>query len=122
MFIKREKKEDCLIAGFVIGDQKQKEYNGKSYIEFGISMGKDESGENLPIVNVTIWERAIPTVNKGDRVLAAGRLRTTEKDGKTYYSLTADFCTKEQTVSSVEKVLNQHPELTPIEDDDTLPF
>ena len=29
MFIKREKKDDCLIAGFVVGDQKDKEYNGK---------------------------------------------------------------------------------------------
>ena len=95
MFIKRDKKDDCLIAGFVVGDQKNKEYNGKNYVEFGISMGKDENGENLPIVNVAVWERQIPTIHKGDRVLAAGKLKSAEKDGKTYYSLSADFCIKE---------------------------
>ena len=31
MFIKRDGKDDCLIAGFVVGDQKNKEYNGKKY-------------------------------------------------------------------------------------------
>lgn len=120
MFIKREKKDDCLIAGFVVGDQKNKEYNGKKYVEFGISMGKDENGENLPIVNVAVWERQIPAIHKGDRVLAAGKLKSAEKDGKTYYSLSADFCIKEV----VEAVNVPTPaDLEPVEvDDDDLPF
>ena len=43
MFIKRDKKDDCLISGYVVGDQKIKDYNNEQFIEFGISMGKDEN-------------------------------------------------------------------------------
>ena len=118
MFIKRDGKDDCLIAGFVVGDQKNKEYNGKKYIEFGISMGKDEKGENLPIVNVAVWERQIPAIHKGDRALAAGKLKMAEKDGKTYYSLSADFC----IVEAIETASIPAPaDMEPVDDDD-LPF
>lgn len=122
MFIKRDKKDDCLIAGYVVGDQKSKDYNGKPYVEFGISMGKDENGENLPIVNVTVWERNLPQIHKGDRVLAAGKLKKTEKDDKTYFSLNADFCIKE-ILGEIAPKSTQYTqtELEPIDDDD-LPF
>jgi len=121
MFIKREKKDDCLISGYVVGDQKQKEYNGKSFIEFGISMGKDENGENLPIVNISVWERKVPTIFKGDRVLACGKLQAAKKDDKTYYSLNADFCIKEITANNDTSTQTTQAELEPIDDDD-LPF
>lgn len=122
MFIKRDKKDDCLISGYVVGDQKIKDYNNEQFIEFGISMGKDENDENLPIVNVAVWKRNIPEIKKGDRVLAAGKLKITTKDDKTYYSLTADFCIKELTCENAPKTpYKVDAEPTPIDDDD-LPF
>ena len=121
MFLKREKKDDCIISGYVVGDEKHKEYSGKSYVEFGISMGKDETtGENLPIINISVWERQIPEIKKGDRVLATGKLRATEKDGKIYYSLSADFCIKE-ILDSAPILTDKLPNLEPI-DDESLPF
>lgn len=119
MFIKRQKKDDCIIAGYVVGDQREKEFAGKRFVEFGIGMGQDENGENLPIVNITVWNRTLPTIRKGDRVLAAGKLKETKKDDKTYYSLNADFCIKE--ILGQEEPKTHHEDLTPIDDDD-LPF
>ena len=122
MFLKRDKKDDVVISGYVVGDQKVKEYNDKTYIEFGISMGKDENGENLPIVNISVWDRSIPVISKGDRVLAAGKLKATKKDDKVYYSLTADFCIKETVGENApKKAQDTQAELEPIDDDD-LPF
>ena len=121
MFLKREKKDDCLIAGYVVCDQKKKEYNGKPYVEFGISMGKDEQGENLPIVNVAVWDRELQNILKGDRVLACGKLRQAEKDGKVYYSLNADFCIKETLKDYTSDDDSEQPSIQPI-GDDGLPF
>lgn len=122
MFIKKEKKDDCIISGYVVGDQKQKDYNGKPYVEIGIGMGKDENGENLPIVNIAIWDRNIPVIKKGDRVMASGKLKKTEKDDKTYYSLNADFCIKEVTCEGTPKSTETtKPKFEEIDDDD-LPF
>lgn len=122
MFIKREKKDDCLISGYVVCDQKIKEYNGKQFVEFGISMGKDENDENLPIVNVAIWERNIPEIKKGDRVLATGKLKVTTKDDKIYYSLTADFCIKEILCDGAQRTVKKVEEEAVSIDDDDLPF
>lgn len=119
MFIKREGKDDCIIAGYVVGDQKTKEYNDKTFVEFGISMGKDEKGENLPVVNIAVWNRTIPTISKGDRVFACGKLKQAKKDDKVYYSLDADCCIKE--ITGETKAQDHQPELEPI-DDDSLPF
>ena len=119
MFIKREKKDDCIIAGYVVRDQREKEFDGKKFVEFGIGMGQDENGENLPIINITVWNRTIPTIRKGDRVLAAGKLKETKKDDKTYYSLNADFCIKEVTAAEQKQ---EEPDYIPIIDDDDLPF
>lgn len=120
MFIKNENKDDCLIAGYVVGDQKVKEFEGKQFVEFGIGMGKDSQGENLPIINITIWERQIPTIKKGDRVLAGGKLKVTKKDDKKYYSLNADFCIKEVTAAEQKQ---EEPDYEPIDiNDDDLPF
>lgn len=120
MFIKRDKKDDCLIAGYVVSDQKEREYNGKQYIEFGIGMGKDESGENLPIVNISVWERKLQDIKKGDRVLAAGKLKVTEKEDRKYYSMTADFCIKEFICEAQKQ--NTYKDGLEIVDNDSLPF
>ena len=112
MFIKREGKDDCVIAGMAVGDMKEKEYDGKKFYEVGISMGKDAG-----IVNVSIWHRKPADIKKYDKVLALGRLRVAKKDDKTYYSLDADFIAKEDSVKVQENV-----ELTPVEDDEDLPF
>jgi len=117
MLIKRDGKDDCVIAGIVIGDAKTKEYNGDEFIEFGIGMGKDSDGNNLPIVNITVWNRKFD-IKKSDRVFACGKLKVTKKDDKTYYSMSADFVAKE---TSEKKVEEAQPELTPV-DDDSLPF
>ncbi len=117
MFLQRQGKEDTIIANYAIGDIKEKEFDGKKFYEVGVSMGKDSNGENLPIVNVAIWGRKIE-IKKGDRIFAAGKLKVTKKDDKTYYSLTADFVIKED---SLKIEVASQPELTPTEDDD-LPF
>lgn len=81
-------------------------------------MGKDKDGNNLPIVNITVWNRKL-TVKKGDRVLACGKLKQTQKDDKTYYSMSADFVIKESNEKQVTPP--PQPELVEIDDDD-LPF
>lgn len=117
MFLQRSGKEDSLIANYTVDDIKEKEFDGKKFYEVGVSMGKDANGENLPIVNVAIWGRKID-IKKGDRILAVGKLKVTKKDDKTYYSLTADFVAKED---SLKIEVAPQPELSPTEDDD-LPF
>lgn len=112
MFIKREGKEDSIVAGMAVGDMKEKEYNGKTFYEVGVSMDKDH------IVNVAVWNRKPVQIKKYDIVYAAGKLKVQKKDDKTYYSLTADFIAKENSV----KVEDCPSELTPIEEDDDLPF
>ena len=118
MFIKRENKPDALIAGMVINDMRTKEYNGETFYEVPVSMGKDAE-----IINVAVWNRKPEEIKKYDHVLAGGQLKVqkgTDKNGeeKMYYSLTADFICKEKT----EKQANNIPEdLEPI-DDDKLPF
>jgi len=118
MFIKRDGKDDCIIAGVVIADAKEKEYNGETFYEFGIGMGKDKDGNNLPIVNITVWNRQVD-IKKGDRVAACGKLKQTQKDDKTYYSMSADFVSKE--TSAKKPTPPPQPELTEVDDDD-LPF
>lgn len=113
MFIKRDKKNDAIIAGFVVGDMKEKEFDGKKFYEVGISMGKD-----VGITNVAIWNRKPEEIKKGDYVLACGHFKVTTKDDKTYYSLTADYISKENSTKIVEET---DPDLVPIEDN-SLPF
>jgi len=117
MFLIRQGKDDAIIANYAVGDIKEKDANGKKFQEVGISMGKDADGNNLPIVNVSIWGRKVD-IKKGDRVIACGKFKTTKKDDKTYYSLTADFIIKED---SIKIETTTQPELTPTDDDD-LPF
>ena len=112
MFIKREGKDDCIVAGMAVGNMKEKEYEGNKFYEVGISMGKDAG-----IVNVAIWHRKPVDIKKYDKVLALGRLKVAKKEDKTYYSLDADFVAKEDSVKVQENI-----ELTPVEDDEDLPF
>lgn len=114
MFIKRDNKKDAIVAGYVVGDMKEKEFDGKKFFEVGVSMGKD-----VGIVNVSVWGRKPEDIKKGDRILAGGEFKATKKDDKTYYSLSADFVMKENSTKIVEET---QPELTPIEEDDSLPF
>ncbi len=112
MFIKRiGEKNDCVIAGMAVGDLKEKEYDGKTFYEVGVGVAENQ------IINVAIWNRKPGTIKKYDRVFAAGPLKATAKDGKTYFSLNADFIT-------IEKVANEDDtpkDMTEI-DDDSLPF
>lgn len=117
MLLIRQGKDDAIVANYTVGDIKEKDFEGKKFYEVGVSMGKDANGNNLPIVNIAIWGRKVD-IKKGDRILAAGKLKITKKDDKTYYSLTADFITKE--ISEKIETAPQ-PELTPVDDDD-LPF
>ena len=114
MFIKRDNKKDTILTGYVVRDMKEKEFDGRKFFEVGVSMGKD-----VEIVNVSVWGRKPEEIKKGDRILAGGEFKVTKKDGKTYYSLTADFIIKENSTKIVEDL---QPELTEIEEDDSLPF
>lgn len=117
-FIKRDGKNDCIVAGMVVNDMRTKEFEDKTFYEIPVSMGKDAG-----VVNVAVWGRKPENIKKFDYVFAVGQLKVSKKtndDGeeKTYYSLTADFVAKEQTA----KVENKpKEELAPI-DDDALPF
>lgn len=113
MFIKRENKTDATVAGYVVGDMKEKEFDGKKFYEFGVSMGKDAG-----IVNVAVWNRKPEGIKKGDHVFAAGQFKATKKDDKTYFSLTADFIIKENST----KIEATPAELEPYQDVDDLPF
>lgn len=112
MFLKRENKTDAMVAGYVVGDMKEKEYDGKKFYEVGVSMGKDGG-----IVNVAVWNRKPEDIKKGDYVFAAGQFKATKKDDKTYYSLTADFISKENSTK-----VETPQDLEPYQDVDDLPF
>ena len=112
MFLKRENKTDAMVAGYVVGDMKEKEYEGKKFYEVGVSMGKDAG-----IVNVAVWNRKPEEIKKGDYVFAAGQFKATKKDDKTYYSLTADFISKENSTK-----VEVPQELEPYQEVDDLPF
>ena len=112
MFLKRENKTDAMVAGYVVGDMKEKEYDGKKFYEVGVSMGKDAG-----IVNVAVWNRKPEDIKKGDYVFAAGQFNATKKDDKTYYSLTADFISKENSTK-----VEVPQELEPYQEVDDLPF
>lgn len=96
MIIKIDKNDGRMVVGTVISDIKEDEYNGKAVYKFGLGIGKDENGNDLPIVNVVMWNRRIAIV-KYDKVLACGKLKVTQKEDKTYYSLTADFVSVENS-------------------------
>lgn len=114
MFLKRPgEKNDSIVAGYAVGDLKEKAYDGKKFYEVGVSMGKDAG-----IVNVTVWGRKPEEIKKGDHVFAAGQFSMTKKDDKVYYSLNADFIARETSSKIVE---DKPAELEPI-DDDGLPF
>lgn len=116
-FIKRNgDKNDCLVAGMVIGDMKQKAYEGTIFYEIPVSMGSKEAG----VVQVTVWNRKPGEIEKFDHVLAVGQLKVTQKEDKVYYSLKADFIMKEQS-TPVEDDFKD--EIAPDNyDDDNLPF
>ncbi len=114
MFIKRDNKKDTIVTGYVVGDMKEKEFDGRKFFEVGVSPSKDAA-----IINVSVWGRKPADIKKGDHVLAGGEFKVTKKDGKTYYSLTADFIIKENSTKIIEDL---QPELTEIEEDDSLPF
>ena len=118
MFIKRENTDDCVIAGFAILDQKEKEFEGRQFVEVAVNVGKNAQGEDLPLINVSVWRKLFP-FKKGDHVLACGEFKATKKDDKTYYSISADFVMKENSTKIVEET---QPELTEIEENDDLPF
>lgn len=112
MFIKREGKDDCIIAGMAVADMKTKTYDEKEFYEIGVGVAEDQ------VINVTVWNRKPQDIKKYDRVIACGKLKVTKKDDKTFYSLTADFVAKEQTSKAETQPVQ---ELTEI-DDDSLPF
>ena len=109
-FIKRENKGDAIVAGMVVGDMREKDYDGKKFYEIPVSLTKES------VINVAVWNRKPEDIKKYDHIIAVGEFKQAQKDDKIYYSLTADFIAKEKS-SSVES------NLIPIDDDDqTLPF
>lgn len=111
-FLKREGKNDAIVAGMAVGDMREKEYDGKKFYEVPVSLTKDS------VVNVAVWNRKPEEIKKYDHVLAFGEFKQTQKDDKTFYSLTADFIMKE----NASKVETSAPaDLQPV-DDDNLPF
>ena len=117
MIIKYGNKEDCIVAGIVVADSKEEEYNGENFVKFGLGIGKDKDGNN-----VSVWNRKID-LKKSDRVLVCGKLKINQKDDKTFYSISADYISKETCEKNppAHMALLDEPEMKETEDD-SLPF
>lgn len=81
---------ECLIAGRLIKDAAYSQVGAKKtpLTKLSVSCSKEN------IVNVDVWTelaRATMDLKKGDRILVAGELSSREYNGKTYWTLTADY-------------------------------
>ena len=80
----------CLVAGRLIKDATYSQVGAKKtpLTKMCVSYSKDW------IMNIDVWQelaRATMGLKKGDRILVAGELSSREYNGKTYWTLTADY-------------------------------
>jgi hypothetical protein len=79
-----DKKVYKTVAGFVQFDPNVRDHNGREIVDVLI-----QNLANQQNVRVTVWPEAELTVEKGDFIAANGEFTTRDKDGVTYYNLSA---------------------------------
>jgi len=82
--------KNCLICGRLIKNAVYSTVGAKHTPLTKLTVSYSKEG----IMNVDVWsESAIATqdLKKGDRILVAGELNSREYNGKTYWTLTADY-------------------------------
>lgn len=85
-----------LMQGNTTRDAEDKPVNGKDHAVVGVAASEDSAGHAI-YVNLNGWRQQYETVlsiRKGDSILAVGRLKKREYNGKDYYDLDADFVCK----------------------------
>ena len=85
-----------LVCGNATRDAESKMAGDKKLSTVGIAAAKKKNGETV-YININGWRglyREVLCVKKGDSILAVGRLKDREYNGKTYYDLDADFVCK----------------------------
>lgn len=81
---------ECLVAGRLIKDATYSLVGAKHTPLTKLTLSYSKEG----LMNVDVWsELAIATqdLKKGDRIFVAGTLNSREYNGKTYWTLTADY-------------------------------
>ena len=82
-----------LLQGNATRDAEDKPVNGKDHCVVGVAAAEDKFGGPI-YVNINGWRQmsgAVRAIVKGDSVLAIGRLKVREYNGRKYYDLDADF-------------------------------
>ena len=88
-----------LMQGNTTRDAEDKPVNGKDHAVVGVAASEDAAGNTI-YVNLNGWRKeydAVRAIRKGDSILAVGRLKKREYNGKSYYDLDADFVCKSGT-------------------------
>lgn len=89
-----------IICGFAAQDSEMKtSQNGKTYTKWSVKVGdkpSQEQGRRGEAIwtNCIAWHdlaRLAGTIRKGDTVLAAGKLESSEYNGKTYKTLNCEY-------------------------------
>lgn len=87
---------DRLIWGEVSRDaQLVSTKNGSYFVKFGVCAGADKNGEKRYIDCKSLLKGIVSYAKdfqKGDPILAVGRMESREYDGKTYWDLNLGFC------------------------------
>ena len=85
-----------LMQGNAVRDAEDKPVNGKDHAVVGIAALEDKDGKTV-FVTLNGWRQnyaAVRNIRKGDSILAVGRFKKREYNGKDYFDLDADFVCK----------------------------
>ena len=130
-----------MMQGNATRDAEYKPVNGKDHAVVGIAASEDSNGKTV-FVSLNGWRghyRDVMAIQKGDSILAFGRLKVREWEGRKYYDLDADFVVKSGVMSldappvdlpddlpeftpAAEGVTVSGPGFADLEDDGELPF
>jgi|GEM_PF-1237514 len=85
-----------LMQGNATRDAEDKPVKNMAHAVVGIAAAEDKNGDTV-YVNLNGWRQnyaAVRNIRKGDSILAVGRFKKREYNGKDYYDLDADFVCK----------------------------
>ena len=106
-----------LMQGNATRDAEDKPVNGKDHAVVGIAAAEDKNG-NTVYVNLNGWRQlchAVRGIRKGDSILAVGKLKKREYNGRDYYALDADFVCKSGAGLGASEIggMGELPDFTP---------
>lgn len=130
-----------MMQGNATRDAEYKPVNGKDHAVVGIAASEDSNGKTV-FVSLNGWRghcRDVMAIQKGDSILAFGRLKVREWNNQKYYDLDADFVVKSGVMNldappvdlpddlpaftpAAEGVTVSGPGFAELEDDGELPF